>query len=401
VKKWLSIASIVVLCLSLVVGIACGGGGDGDGDGDGGVKEVKFGWGLPLRGVYGAVFLPAKQALEIANEYIGEFTVAGEQYKWDLIFEDNGWDAEGGVASATKLIFDEGVNMMFQIGGDPAMAAQTICEQSEVILFTSAIPMDAFGPDKPHTFLGQTNTWCNTAALFKYISEAHPEVKTASSVNEDTSTGHEMTDAIAEAAAYYGLEWLAPEFYPSGTTEFYPIATKMVNKDPDLCYADLRNVQPMRELGWEGTAVQWIWGPGYVDRYGSEANEGYLIYYPAPYGEGLPEAMRGLVAEYEDRYGADFSQTAYFYPITLYLMTDALKKAGTVDDVDQIIATLEAETFDTPVGPVRFGLAEMDGIGHLMVMPCWVGEIRDGEYQLVFELSTDESEALTAEVFGK
>jgi branched-chain amino acid transport system substrate-binding protein len=399
VKKWLPLTAVVVLCLALVVGVACGGGGDGDGDG--GVKEVKFGWGLPLTGIYGAVFLPAKQALEIANEYIGEFTIAGEQYKWDLIFEDNGWDAEGGVASATKLIFDDGVNMMFQIGGDPAMAAQTICEQSGVILFTSAIPMDAFGPDKPHTFLGQTNVWCNTAALFKYINEAHPEVQTASSVNEDTSTGHEMTDAIAGAVEYYGLEWLAPEFYLSGTTEFYPIATKMVSKDPDLCYADLRNVQPMRELGWEGTAVQWIWGPAYVDRYGSEANEGYLIYYPAPYGEGLPEAMKGLAAEYEDRYGAEFSQTAYFYPIMLYLMTDALKKAGTVDDVDQIIATLEAETFDTPVGPVKFGLEELDGIGHLMVMPCWVGEIRDGEYQLVFEMSTDEAEAVTTEVFGK
>jgi len=109
--------------------------------------------GAAATGIYGAVFLPAKQALELANEHIGEFTVAGEKYKWDLIFEDNGWDSEGGVASAIKLIFDNGVNFMFQIGGDPALAAQTVCEQSEVVLFTSSIPLDAFGPEKPHTFL--------------------------------------------------------------------------------------------------------------------------------------------------------------------------------------------------------------------------------------------------------
>ena len=48
-----------------------------------------------------------------------EFTVAGERYKWNLIFEDNGWDSEGGVASATKLIFEDGVDIMSQIGGDP------------------------------------------------------------------------------------------------------------------------------------------------------------------------------------------------------------------------------------------------------------------------------------------
>ena len=222
-----------------------------------------------------------------------------------------------------------------------------------------------------------------------------------SSINEDTSTGHEMTEALATAAEYYGIKWLAPEFYPPQTTEYYPIATKMASKDPDLCYADMRIAPPMRELGWEGIGFHWIWGPAYAERYGLETVEGYLIYYPAPYGEGLPEAMRELATEYKQRYGAEFSQTSYFYPIMLYLMTDALKKAGTVDDVDQIIATLETETFDTPVGPVRFGLSELDGIGHLMVMPCWVGEIRDGEYHLVFELSTEEAEALTADILGK
>ena len=85
----------------------------------------------------------------------------------------------------------------------------------------------------------------------------------------------------------------------------------------------------------------------------------------------------------------------------LYFLTDALKKAGTVDDVDQIIATLETETFDTPAGPVKFGLKQVDGIGHILIMPCWIGEIRGEEYHVVFELSTDEAEALTLEIFGK
>ena len=114
-KKWLPLTAIVVLCLALVVGVACGGEEEEEG-----VKEVKFGFGLPLSGIYGAALgIPAKQGLELAIEKIGEFTVAGERYKWNLIFEDNGWDSEGGVASATKLIFEDGVDIMSQIGGDP------------------------------------------------------------------------------------------------------------------------------------------------------------------------------------------------------------------------------------------------------------------------------------------
>ena len=397
-KKWLSVAGVMVLCLALVIGIACGGGGEDEE----GVKEVKFGIGLPLSGLYGAVIgIPAKQGFELANEYIGEFTVAGESYKWNLIFEDNHWDSEGGVASATKLIFEDGVDIMTQIGGDPALAAQTTCEGAGVILFTTGVPLDAYGQDKPHTFLGQTFVYANSAALFKYISEAHPEVKTASMVFEDTAIGRVTGEAAAAAAEYYGIEWLDAEYYPPGTVEFYPVATKMASKNPDMCYMDTRVLGAMRELGWEGIPFYTLWASTYGDSIGWDKVQGYLIYYPVPLGEGLHESLRPMATEYEERFGAEFGQLSWFYALQLYYMTDVLKKAGTVDDVDQFIATLETETLDTPVGPVKFGLRELEGIGHLFMMPCWIGEIRGEEYHVVFELSTDEAEALAVEIFGK
>ena len=397
-KQWLSLAAIVVLCLSLIVGVACG----GEEEEEEGVKEVKFGIGLPLSGLYGAVIgIPARQGFEIANDYIGEFTVDGQRYKWDLIFEDNHWDSEGGVASATKLIFEDGVNIMTQIGGDPALAAQTICEESGVILFTTGIPLEAFGPDKPHTFLGQSFVYANSATLLKYVSEAHPEVETASVVFEDTAIGHATGEAIVTAAEYYGIEVLDPVYYPPGTTEFYPVATKMASKNPDLCYMDTRVLGPMREMGWEGTPFYTLWASTYGEGVGWDKVQGYLIFYPVPLGEGLPEGLRGMAADYEQRFDAEFTQLSLYYVMQLYFMTDALEKAGTVDYVDQIIDTLERETFDTPAGPVKFGLEELDGIGHLFMMPCWIGKITDHEYHVVFEMSIEESEALAIEIFGE
>jgi branched-chain amino acid transport system substrate-binding protein len=337
VKKWLPLAAIIVLCLAPVVSVACGGEEEEEG-----LKEVKFGFGLPLSGIYGAALgIPAKQGLELATEKIGEFTVAGERYKWNLIFEDNRWDSEGGVASATKLIFEDGVNIMTQIGGDPALAAQTTCEESGVILFTTGVPLDAYGPDKPHTFLGQTFVYANSAALFKYISEAHPEVKTASLVFEDTAIGRVTGEAAAAAAEYYGIEWLSPEYYPPGTVEFYPVATKMASKNPDACYMDTRVLGAMRELGWEGIPFYTLWTSTYGENVGWDKVQGYLIYYPIPLGEGLTEPLRPIASEYEDRFGTEFTQLSLYYVTQLYFLTDALKKAGTVDDVDQIIATLE------------------------------------------------------------
>jgi ABC-type branched-subunit amino acid transport system substrate-binding protein len=399
-KKWLLVVANVVLCLALVAGVACGGGGDGKEEG---VKEVKLGIGAPLGGIYAKfVGIPSKQGFELAADYIGEFTVDGQRYKWNLIFEDSGIDSAGGMASATKLIFEDGVKLMSQVYGTPALAAQTTCEESDVILLTTGIPLDALGPDKPHTFLGMTCGEVSSSTLMKYISEERPEVKTAAAISEDTTTGQVLAETLATAAEHFGIEWIGTEWFDPAATEFYPVATKMADKDPDLCYAESRQIGPMREMGWEGTSFYGVWYPYFGESAGWGNIEGHLSYYPEPLGEELPELAKEIAAEYQQRYGEQLAMLPFTFIIQLYYLTDALQKAGTVDDVDQIIAALESENLDTPVGMVKFGLEELDGIGHMVIMPSWIGEIRGiNEYHQVFYLTTDEAETLTLEVFGQ
>ena len=399
-KRWLLVVANVVLCLALVAGVACGGGG-GDEKEDG-VKEVKLGVAVPLGGIYGKfIGIPSKQGFEVAADYIGEFTVDGQTYKWNLIFEEGGIDSAGGMASATKLIYEDGVKLITQVYGSEA--AQPICEESGVILITTGIPLEALGPDNPHTFLGMMSGEESAATLMKYISEERPEIKTVAGLLEDTTTGHVLVDTLKTATEYYGLDWVGSEWYSPDTAEFYPVATKMADKDPDLCSTDARGVGPMREMGWEGTSFFGVYFPYFGDQAGGWDNlEGHLSYYPEPLGEELPELIKEMAAEYEQRYGEQLSMMPFTYIIQLYYLTDALQKAGTVDDVDQIIATLESETLDTPIGPVKFGFEELDGVGHMLIMPSWVGEITGvNEYHRVFYVSTDEAETLTVEVFGQ
>ena len=76
-KKRSSAVAIVILCLALVIGVACGGGETTQE-----VKEVKFGFAAPLSGILGKmVGIPAERGIELASEMIGEFTVAGERYR--------------------------------------------------------------------------------------------------------------------------------------------------------------------------------------------------------------------------------------------------------------------------------------------------------------------------------
>ncbi len=394
-KKWLSVVAIVVLCLALSIGVACG-----EGEDEEGVKEVKFGNALPLSGIYGAVVgLPAMHAWELINEKIGEFTVAGETYRWKGIFEDNAWTGAGGVATATKLIFDDGVKMMHQSGADAAGAAQTICEESGVLMDISAAPLELLGPDKPHSFSLSPTYFVHTAPLFKYVSETYPEVERVVVAATDNAFGHSYGEPAIEAAEYFGYDVVGVEWLPLGTTEFLPVATKVMGMDPDFIVCDVLLLKTVRELGYEGRAAYISWHPSWIEHVTTEFGEGYIIYQPNPSGEDLHQAAKEFFVEIEDRYGDEPMQGPYFTAIIHTVLTEALKKAGTVDDIDTIIHTLQTETFDTWLGPMHFAGEELLGVNNMLLWPADIHEIRNGEYTLVYEMSADEAYELTVEVF--
>src|SRR3972149_314045 len=54
------------------------------------LKEILYGYGVPLTGARGATYgIPAKRTFEMAAEKIGEFVVAGQRYRFKVLFEDN------------------------------------------------------------------------------------------------------------------------------------------------------------------------------------------------------------------------------------------------------------------------------------------------------------------------
>jgi len=127
--------------------------------------------------------------------------------------------------------------------------------------------------------------------------------------------------------------------------------------------------------------------------------EGLLVYQPNPFGEELPQEVKDFAAEYEARYDEEFTMSSYYPATMLYVLTEALKQAGTVDDVDRVIEALETETFDTWIGSLRFGGQELVGVDHLLMWPAPIAEIEDRDYHVIFEMSADEAETLAVEVY--
>ena len=396
-QKWLSVVAIAVLGLVLLIGVACGGGGEEEE----GVTQLKFGVGLPLTGLAGTVVgVPAKYSFEMAADKIGVFTVAGKQYRWKLIFEDNGFSADGGVASTNKLIYDHGVNFMHQSTPEPANTAiPIVVAAGDILLDVSAVVADAFSPDTPNVFQAAATFEVSMPSFWDWFVKEHPEVKSIATVSSDTSDGYTIADVARACCEHYGLE-VHNEHYPSGMTEYYPVATKVLDLDVDWIMAGGSAWIALHELGYEGPGTLHLWFSAAADARGWDFYQGQLIYMPHPYGGIWPEA-EAFAEEYEQLYDMEASSPALFAANVLYVYTDALRQAGTVDDIDKIIETLETGTFDTLVGPFIFGGEMLNGIGHLGIWPSPVFEVvGEREYRVNAIYSPEETVELMEEVFG-
>lgn len=391
--KRLSIAAVVVLCLALIIGIACGE------EEEEGVKGLKFGIGLPLTGLLGSVVgIPAKSGFSLVAEDIGEFTVGGEQYRWNLIFEDNLFTTAGGVASASKLIFEHNVKFMHQSCPAPAMASMEMAQEAGILLDVSSVRADALTPDRPNVFQVAATFEVHLPSFFDWLTKERPEVKRITVCTSDDVSGYTIADVATACCEHYGLE-IVCDHYALGTVEFYPIATRIMTTDPDLFIGDPRIYLAMAEMGYEGTCLSHLFMPSLADAEGWDLFQGFLVYMPQPFGGIWPE-VDAFAEEFEDRYGTELSTAPLFAANVLYVFTDALRQAGTVDDIDKIIATMETGTFDTLFGPFTFGGEVLNDVGHIGICTSPIYEVVGSyKYRVQAVYTPEETEALMSEVF--
>lgn len=396
-KKWSSFAAIAILCLALVIGIACGGGEEEEE----GVKKLKIGWGLPFTGAFGAVIgLPARYTGDMAIEKIGEFEVAGERYVWDIIWEENWGTIAGGTSSTMKFLYEHDVDFIAHATSDAGWAAASICEEAGIILIeVGGADVTMYTPDRPHCFQTSANFMQHYGTFFHWLTEEHPEVRRVVATHDETDMGMAMHNYLKGSCEYYGLA-LKSEIVPLGMVEYMTIASKLMTYDPDLVVGGTSLFNAMWDFGYEGLCVSSFWTTAAgAEIYWDKAVGHLLIFDPHPFGGIWPE-VETFGAEFEDRRGMEWTPAAFWLYEILYVFTDVLQQAGTVDDADKIIETMEMGTFDSPIGPVYYGGEVLNGINHILVWPGPIYEVAgEYEYQVIKVYTPEEAEAIMNEIY--
>jgi len=175
---------------------------------------------------------------QIWNER-GGLKIKGEQYKIELLVEDNKSTLDGVTASCNKFIFDDNVKFLAGPAAFFAVAATAVAEPAKVlrVLGYATCQPDEVSAKTQYAFLGKTGTMEQGRAGLSYMKELYPNVKKVVFLHPDDGAIPYLNNRVKKMLAENGIEMLGDTIgFNNETVDFSPIAAKVLERKPDGVY---------------------------------------------------------------------------------------------------------------------------------------------------------------------
>jgi branched-chain amino acid transport system substrate-binding protein len=201
-------------------------------------KPLKIGVSSPLTGTAAphgtAIQNGVLMAIEDQNAE-GGVTIAGQKYTLEAVIRDNKWDIMTSKSVAEELVYNEGVKVVAGPFVQDAVSTQTVTEPNKVILFALVVVVPSMtGPNKPYTFFTGYPFIQMYDDKCAYLQKFYPEAKKVVSMVIDLPDLAAFMDSIETLAPRYGLDWLGYEKFPINISDFNPVISRVLAKNPDI-----------------------------------------------------------------------------------------------------------------------------------------------------------------------
>lgn len=345
---------------------------------------IKIGVPGPLSGPagpWGQIGVPAYDAfMELFNKE--GFNVGGKNYGFELIYIDDMNTPEGGAAAAKKLIYEDKVKF---IAGHwswnfPSVAAVT--NPAKVIFITrtgnEAVPGGVYDPKRmPYVVFGNPSheEFISDCLALAKIFPKYKKIGISDS-NLGKGIGWDYVDKeLDRVGIKYHHEW-----YPPGTQDYTPYITRFAEAGCDIIYgagdvtAAMLTAKQRYEMGYKdwhvGTAGGIIDPKVYINVVGAEAAQGFIGQYWANWAFKETKVDPKLIAMCKqanqmvsEKTGKPYNYTGWigWLPSHLLILSQAMQKAGTVDDTDAIMKAIRGGTFSTTTGTFTMSGAKTYG----------------------------------------
>lgn len=314
---------------------------------------------------------PSDEFLKLFNEE--GFQVNGKTYNFQTVEVDDKNTPEGGAAAAKQLVHGDGVKFIVSHWSWTFPAVTAVTNPAKVILISrtgnEAVPASWGGlydpVTMPYVVFGNPSHEQFTSDCLAIV-DAYPNYKNLGIMDSTLGAGpgwDQVFRDLDKAGVRYHMER-----FPPGTMDFTPIISRFKDADCDIVYI----------AGW--ITETWAfakqrWEMGYKDmKVGHSGPFVDINMYKSICG---PEAAEGLIGQYWANW--DFKKTKVnpkyvamcqqvqetilqrtgkfpytgwigWSPSHILILSQAMQKAGTVDDTDAIMEAIRGGTFDTTTG---------------------------------------------------
>jgi len=360
-------------------------------------KVVKIGFLAPLTGDVAAWGKPGLDGCLIWSDWVnkaGGVKIGGDSYKIEFVSYDNEYDPAKARTGATKLIKEDGVKFIMMLGGDTWPGVQKIAAR-EGMLFSTLLPSDLTPDTKTLIAPCEVHPVYNVTGV-EWLSEHEPNLKTAVICAQDDALGLPSVATYLAAFEAAGIKMLDdPLLFDPATTDFAPVVTKMLSKNPDIIsldtsYADY--VHPITEQlyqqGFKGQIISCTadFYPKMIEKTSKEFLEGFIFQFPDFDDPALNDPRvnfrrpNDFYAEYAKRYGEnEWGAVSWEYASIMDLWMDAAKRAGSVEPGPVLKAMKSGGTGKHAFGDAKWWGKDLFGIDNALVGNWPVVRIENGK----------------------
>ena len=292
----------------------------------------------------------------------GGFEVAGRKYTLALDNPDTQGNPQQALIEFKKMIEEEHIKFIlgpFLTNVYKGIEAYADSHDGQFLMMGGGTGIH-FDLGKPqHDYLIRSWNWDAGPAGFGSLMVGYLKqqgVKSVAMLMQNDSAGHVARDIYAPLFKEAGIA-LAEEWFEPGTTDFSATLAKIAAAKPDYLfpgYTDAALYDIVRQATELGLTRFWLirgsLGPGLKNK---DALDDYIVYIPKHFEAAAasePKVAK-FVADYKAFYKtADFpydqapmcSSSCYDH---VFMLVEAMQKAGSVDDVAKVKAALLALTY--------------------------------------------------------
>jgi len=370
-------------------------------------KTLKIGFLGVMSGPSASWGLVNRYCIEVAAKEInkqGGWQIGDDKYMIEVVSIDDRKDPKISVTGAERLVYEEGIKYIIGPNTDATAAAIVpVINKANAINVPYAFSKELYSQPNSNSILGMIASYQSGPVIYRHLRD-NKGVKTISFVASNESDPLNQRDEGLAAARDLGLRVLdADVTYEAGTTDFFPVMSRVVAKQPDLIV--LSGVAPAnapllikaaRQQGYRGLlSTETAQDANVLKEGAGRLANGFISVGGASNEQIRSREMEEFIELYKDHVGEwnDEAGTKV-YALEMILQTLAAAGPRAVEDVEVFKRAIPGLRYKNPflketkdltfVGTPFFGQKRQIGV------PMVVNVYQDGDFETLFVGSVPE-----------